>query len=61
MKYYYAVIHCSSRKTAKSIYDEYNNFEFELTNIRLNLAFIADDLTFPQKPKDVATEIPAGY
>ena len=47
MKYFYAVIHCNSKKTAKKIFDEYNNYEFELTNIRLNLSYIADDLEFP--------------
>lgn len=44
MKYYYAVIHCNSKKTAKKIFNEYNGFEFELTNIILNLSFIADSL-----------------
>lgn len=52
MKYYYAVIHCNSKETAQKIYAEYNNFEFELTNIRLSLSFIADDLKFPQKLKE---------
>ena len=47
MKYYYAVIHCNSHETAEKIYNEYNNFEFELSNIRLNLAFIPDSLVFP--------------
>jgi hypothetical protein len=47
MKYYYAVIHCNTKATAEKLYNEYNNFEFELTNIRLNLAFIPDSLTFP--------------
>lgn len=61
MKYFYAVVYCSSKKTAKNIYEEYNGFEFELSNLRLNLSFIADDLKFPQKAKDEATEVPAGY
>ena len=61
MKYFYAVIHCNTKKTAKKIYNEYNGFEFELTNIRLSLSFIADSLKFPQEPKDIATEIPPDY
>jgi hypothetical protein len=61
MKYFYAVIYCSSKKTAQKLYDEYNGFEFELSNLKLNLSFIADDLKFPQKVKEVATEVPAGY
>ena len=61
MKYYYAVIHCNSNETAEKIYNEYNNFEFELSNIRLNLAFIADSLIFPQEVKEVATSVPSDY
>ena len=47
MKYFYAVIHCNTKETAERIYDEYNDYEFELSNIRLNLSFIDDGLTFP--------------
>lgn len=47
MKYFYAVIHCNSFSTAERLYNEYNDYEFELSNIRLNLSFIADDLKFP--------------
>jgi hypothetical protein len=61
MKYFYAVVHCNSKKTASKIYEEYNDFEFEMSNIRLNLSFIDDELTFPQKPKETATELPPGY
>ncbi|CDW77800.1 UNKNOWN [Stylonychia lemnae] len=61
MKYFYAVIYCSSKKTAKKLFDEYNGFEFEQSNLRLNLSFVADDLKFPQKLKEKATEVPAGY
>ena len=61
MKYYYAVIHCNSKATSEKLYNEYNNFEFELTNIRLNLAFIPDSLTFPQEVKEFATQVPSDY
>ena len=61
MKYYYAVIHCNTTHTAEKLFSEYNNFEFELTNIRLNLAFIPDSLVFPQEVKEVATSVPADY
>lgn len=47
MKYYYAVIYCNSPNTAEKIFNEYNNYEFELSSIRLNLAFIPESLTFP--------------
>jgi len=47
MKYFYAVIHCNNKKAAAKIYEEYNGFEFEMSNITLNLSFIADELSFP--------------
>lgn len=47
MRYFYAVVHCNNKKTAKKIYNEYNGYEFELSNIKLNISFIADDLVFP--------------
>lgn len=46
MKYFYAVIHCNTEETSEKVYDEYNNMEFELSNIKLNLSFIPDDLVF---------------
>lgn len=46
MKYYYAVIHCNTKQTAIFLYDEYNGFEFENTNIRLNMSFIPDEIVF---------------
>jgi hypothetical protein len=61
MKYFYAVIYCNSTTTAEKIYNEYNNYEFELSNIRLNLAFIPDSLIFPQEVKEVATSVPGEY
>ena len=61
MRYFYAVIHCNSKETAERIYNEYNDFEFELSSIRLNLSFIADDLVFSQEVKETATQVPVGY
>lgn len=61
MKYFYAVIHCNSPQTADKLYSEYNGYEFEQSNLRLNLSFIPDSLTFPQEVKETATEVPADY
>ena len=47
MKYFYAVIYCNSPKTCDKIYSEYNGFEFELSSLKLNLSYVADDLKFP--------------
>ena len=61
MKYFYGIIYCNSKKTAKHIFKEYNGFEFELTNINLNLSFVDDNLQFPQKLKEEADDVPPGY
>ena len=61
MKYYYAVVVCNSTQTANAIFKENQGMEFELTNIRLNLSFIDDDLKFPQDPREEAIEIPPNY
>jgi len=55
MKYYYAVITCNNKATAIYLYDEYNGFEFENTNIMLNMSLIPDDIKFTQKLKEEAT------
>ena len=47
MKYYYAVVCCDKTKTADKIYSSYNGFELELTNIKLRLSIVPDDLVFP--------------
>lgn len=61
MKYYFAFVTCSKRKVAAKILDEFNGFELELTNLRLNLSIVPDELQVPNQPKDSATEIPAGF
>lgn len=61
MKYFYAIIYCNSPKTCDKIYSEYNGYEFELSSLKLNLSYVADDLKFPQEVKEVATEVPPGY
>lgn len=61
MRYYFAVVTFVKRKVAAKVYDEFNNFELELTNLRLNLSIVPDDLVFPHEPKEVATEIPDGF
>lgn len=33
MKYFYAIVHCDSSKTALHLYDEFNGYEFENSNI----------------------------
>ena len=47
MKYYYACVVCDSHETADKIYANYNGFELELTNIKLTLSIVPDELEFP--------------
>ena len=61
MKYYYAIVHCNNKKTALFLYDEYNGYEFENTNIRLNMSFVPDDIIFEQELKQEANEVPEDY
>ena len=46
MKYYYAIVHCDSSKTALSLYDEYNGYEFENSNIKLLMSLVPNDIVF---------------
>lgn len=43
------------------LYDEYNGFEFENTNLRLIMSFVPDELEFTQEVKQEATTVPANY
>mmetsp|Transcript_22202 Transcript_22202/g.29707 ORF Transcript_22202/g.29707 Transcript_22202/m.29707 type:complete len:83 (+) Transcript_22202:157-405(+) len=61
MNYFYAVVYCNSKKTASRIIEENQDMELELTNIRLNLYIVPDELELPFKPTQVAKEIPANY
>lgn len=61
MDYFYGVVYCDNSRTASRIIEENQDIEFELTNIRLNLYIVPDDLEFPYAPKDKAEELPANY
>lgn len=61
MDYFYAIVYCKSSQTAARIIEENQDMEFELTNLRLNLYIVPDDLEFPYAPKDVAEDVPANY
>jgi len=52
MKYYFGIVTCNKCKTANRIYEEYQGFEFELTNLRLSLSLVPDEMVFEQKARD---------
>ena len=61
MDYFYAVVYCNNKKTASKIIEENQDLEFELTNIRLNLYIVPDDLELPYTPKQSASDLPTNY
>lgn len=61
MRYYYAIVHCNNSKTACALYDEYNGFEFENSNLRLMMSIVPPEVEFTQDPRDEATDVPMDY
>jgi hypothetical protein len=51
LKYFYAIVTCNSKETAMYLYDEYNGFEFENTNLKFHMSFVPDEMVFEQKVK----------
>lgn len=49
MKYFNGIITCNKCKTANRIIDEFQGFELEITNLRLNLSLVSDETIFEQK------------
>ncbi|KAM3138347.1 hypothetical protein pb186bvf_009623 [Paramecium bursaria] len=59
LKYYYAVIECDSVETADAIYQQTNGNEFELSNLKLDLRFIPDEVKLPKENlKEVCNSVP---
>ena len=61
MKYYYAIVCCNTQNTAYSLIDEFNGFEFENTNIKLNMSFVPDEVRFEQEVKEEVQSVPEDY
>jgi len=59
LRYYYAVIECDSIGTAKTLYENCDGLEMELTSIKIDLRYIPNDTKFEREPKEVCTEVPA--
>ncbi|KAK5121507.1 hypothetical protein LTR85_005340 [Meristemomyces frigidus] len=62
LRYYYAVIECDSKPTAKALYDAMDGREYLSTANFFDLRFIPDETTFDEdQPRDQCTELPEGY
>jgi hypothetical protein len=61
LRYYYAVITCSSANVAKSIYDNLDGREYLTSANFFDLRFVPDGTTFDQDPHDECNKLPDGY
>ncbi|KAL8971012.1 MAG: hypothetical protein Q9183_001255, partial [Haloplaca sp. 2 TL-2023] len=62
LRYYYAVMVCSSPAVAQTIYEAVDGTEYLTTANFFDLRFIPDDTDFSQDtPRDECTRIPDGY
>jgi hypothetical protein len=61
LRYYYAVITCSSANVAKSIYDNLDGREYLTSANFFDLRFVPDGTTFDQDPHDKCDKLPDSY
>lgn len=62
LRYFYAVLACSSAEVAKSIYDAVDGTEYLSSANFFDLRFVPDDTEFSMdKPRDSCQAIPEGY
>ena len=62
LRYYYAVLSCSSKDVGESIYNTVDGTEYLTTANFFDLRFIPDDMNFTDdKPRDECERIPDGY
>lgn len=62
LRYYYSVIECDSKATAKALYDSMDGREYLSTANFFDLRFIPDETTFEDdQPQEECTKLPEGY
>lgn len=61
LRYYYAVLTCSSASIAHALYTSMDGREYLSTANFFDLRFIPDETTFDEKPRDVCQKLPSGY
>lgn len=61
LKYYYAILTCSSVPAAQAIYNSMDDTEYLSTANYFRLSFVPDDMTFDDKARDECSKVPPGY
>ncbi|POS87400.1 hypothetical protein EPUL_000654 [Erysiphe pulchra] len=61
LRYFYAVVICSSPAVAQAIYEATDGREYLSSANFLDLRFIPDETEFEDKARDECTDLPAGY
>ncbi|EQL01910.1 hypothetical protein G6O67_006239 [Ophiocordyceps sinensis] len=61
LRYYYAVMVCSSLETAKHIYEATDGTEYQSSSNVIDLRFVPDDVAFEDEARDECSKVPDSY
>ncbi|KAJ4326322.1 pre-rRNA-processing protein esf1 [Fusarium piperis] len=61
LRYYYAVMICSSPSVAQKLYEAVDGREYQSSSNFLDLRFVPDDVTFDDEPRDECDKVPESY
>jgi hypothetical protein len=61
LRYYYAIIHCSSPAVAEQIYADMDGREYLSSANFFDLRFVPDEVSFDDKPRDICDSTPKDY
>ncbi|KAG5997831.1 hypothetical protein E4U43_002563 [Claviceps pusilla] len=61
LRYYYAVVVCSSPEAAQKIYEATDGTEYQSSSNVIDLRFVSDDVTFDDEPRDECDKVPDAY
>ncbi|SPJ74023.1 related to Streptococcus M protein [Fusarium torulosum] len=61
LRYYYAVMVCSSSEVAQKLYEAVDGREYQSSSNFLDLRFVPDDVTFDDEARDECEKVPESY
>ncbi|KAF4490339.1 Pre-rRNA-processing esf1 [Fusarium agapanthi] len=61
LRYYYAVMVCSSPAVAQKLYEAVDGREYQSSSNFLDLRFVPDDVSFDDEPRDECEKVPESY